>query len=316
MRPIKLIIDTDPGVDDAMAILYAAAHPGLELIGLTTVFGNVPVDIATRNALFMAEMAGMDIPVAEGAAAPLVQPLPPHPDFVHGVEGFGSLPPCAPKGQADPRQAARFLCETVAAHPGQVTICAIGPLTNLAAALELAPSIAHNAGRVVVMGGAVGRPGNVNADAEANIWNDPHAAAAVLAADWPVTLVGLDVTEAVKCSPGDFADLARAAPVIGGFLDRAVQFYFDFHRGRHDLEGCHMHDPTAVIEITDPGLFEVREIPVAVTLEGKAAGRTRIDPAGSTPQVRLCTGVDAQAVRARFLEVTGKADACRGAADG
>jgi inosine-uridine nucleoside N-ribohydrolase len=312
MRPIKLIIDTDPGIDDAMAILYAAAHPGLELIGLTTVFGNVPVATATRNALFLAEMAGLDIPVAEGAAAPLAQPLPPHPDFIHGVEGFGALPHCTPKGRADPRPAARFLCKTAAAHPGQVTICAIGPLTNLAAALELAPSIAHNVGRVVVMGGAVGSPGNVNADAEANIWNDPHAAAAVFAADWPVTLVGLDVTGQVTCSPEDFAALARAAPVIGGFLDGAVQHYFEFYRSRHGLEGCHMHDPTAVIEITDPELFEVRKISVAVTLEGKAAGRTRIDPAGSTPPVRVCTGVDAQAVRARFLEVTGKADACRG----
>ena len=153
MKPIKLIIDTDPGVDDAMATLYAAAHPGLEMIGLTTVFGNVPLATATRNAMWLTELAGLNIPVAEGAAAPLVQPLPPHPDFVHGIEGFGNLPPCAPKGQPDPRTAARFLCETTAAHPGQVTICAVGPLTNLAEALELAPSIAHNVGRVVVMGG-------------------------------------------------------------------------------------------------------------------------------------------------------------------
>ena len=307
---MKLIIDTDPGVDDAMAILYAAAHPGLELIGLTTVFGNVPVATATRNALYLAELAGLDIPVAEGAAVPLVQPLPPHPDFVHGVEGFGDLPPVTPVGAADPRPAARFLCEMAALHPGQVTICAVGPLTNLAAALALDPAIAHNADRVVVMGGAVECPGNVNADAEANIWNDPHAAAAVFRADWPVTLVGLDVTEAVNCTPADFAGLARTAPVIGGFLDRAVQFYFNFHRQRHDLDGCHMHDPTAVIEITDPGLFDVRKAPLVVTLEGNAAGRTRFGQAG--PAVRVCLGAEADAVRGRFLEVVGKADACRG----
>jgi inosine-uridine nucleoside N-ribohydrolase len=311
MRRMKLIIDTDPGVDDAMAILYAAAHAGLDLIGLTTVFGNVPVATATRNALYLAEMTGREIPVAAGAAEPLVRPLPPHPDFVHGVEGFGDLPPARPRGRADPRPAARFLCETVAAHPGEVTLCAIGPLTNLAAALALDPAIAHNVDRVVVMGGAVECPGNVNADAEANIWNDPHAAAAVFAADWPVTLVGLDVTAGVNCSPADFAGLARRAPVIGGFLDRAVQLYFNFHRQRHDLDGCHMHDPTAVIEITDPGLFEVREGPVVVTLDGAAAGRTRVGPAG--PAVRVCLGADAPAVRARFLEVIGTADACRGA---
>ncbi len=307
---MKLIIDTDPGVDDAMAILYAAAHPGLELIGMTTVFGNVPVTTATRNALYLAELAGQDIPVSKGAAAPLVQPLLPHPDFVHGVDGFGDLPPVSPAGTTDPRPAARFLCEMAATHPGQVTLCAIGPLTNLAAALALDPAIAHNVDRVVVMGGAVACPGNVNADAEANIWNDPHAAAAVFGADWPVTLVGLDVTEAVNCTPADFKGLARTAPVIGGFLDRAVQFYFNFHRERHDIDGCHMHDPTAVIEITDPGLFEVREAPVMVTVEGEAAGRTRLGQSG--PPVRVCLGADAEAVRGRFLEVVGNADACRG----
>jgi inosine-uridine nucleoside N-ribohydrolase len=311
MRPTKLIIDTDPGVDDAMAILFAAAHAGLELIGLTSVFGNVPVATATRNALYLAEMTGQAIPVAQGAAVPLVQPLLPHPDFVHGVDGFGDLPPMRPKGQADPRPAAQFLCETAAAHPGEVTICAVGPLTNLAEALALDPAIAHNVDRVVVMGGAVECPGNVNANAEANIWNDPHAAAAVFAANWPVTMVGLDVTEPVVCSPDDFSGLARQAPVIGGFLDRAVQFYFNFHRERHDIDGCHMHDPTAVIEITDPGLFVVREAAVVVTLDGAAAGRTRFGPVESARAVRVCLGVDAAAVRARFLEVIGKADACR-----
>ena len=304
---IPLIIDTDPGVDDAMAILYAAAHAELDLIGLTTVFGNVPVATATRNALFLAEMAGLAIPVAEGAAAPMVQPLPPHPDFIHGTEGFGDLPPARPAGRAEPRPAARYLTETVAVHPGAVTICAIGPLT-------LDPGFAGNVARVVVMGGAVECPGNVNRHAEANIWNDPHAAAAVLGADWPVTLVGLDVTRQVTCTAEDFAGLARAAPVTGGFLDRAVQLYLGFSRERHGVDGCSMHDPTAVIEITDPGLFETRAAPLAVTLEGEAAGRTRFAPAG--PAVRVCVDVDAAEVRARFLEVTGKADACRDAATG
>jgi inosine-uridine nucleoside N-ribohydrolase len=310
MRRRRLIIDTDPGIDDAMAILFAAAHPGLELIGLTTVFGNVPVATATRNALYLAELAGRAIPVAAGAAVPLAQPLPPHPDFIHGADGLGNLPPVRPKGRADARPAARFLCEMAAAHPGEVTICAIGPLTNLAAALALDPAIAHNVDRVVVMGGAVECPGNVDAEAEANIWSDPHAAAAVFAADWPVTLVGLDVTHRVTCTPADFARLAGKAPVIGGFLDRAAQLYFSFYRERRGLDGCHMHDPTAVIEVTDPEFFTVRAAPVAVTLDGAAPGRTRFGPVG--PAVRVCLGVDAAAVRARFLEVVGKADACRG----
>lgn len=318
MTAQRLIIDTDPGIDDAMAICYAAAHPGIELVGLTTVFGNVSVATATRNALRLAELNGLAIPVAEGADRPLVQPLPPHPDFVHGAEGFGDIPAEMPKGRPDPRPAARFLCDMTAAHPGEVILCAIGPLTNLAEALRLDPAIQHNVDRVVVMGGAVECPGNVNPHAEANIWNDPHAAAAVFAADWPVTLVGLDVTERVTCNAADFAGLARAAPVVGGFLDRAVQYYFRFHADRHGLDGCHMHDPTAVIEITDPGLFTVRQAPLTVTLEGKAAGRTRFRSrrtAGKgAPKVRVCLDADLATVRRRFLETLANADACRAAA--
>lgn len=308
---MKLIIDTDPGIDDAMAIFYAAAHPAIELIGLTTVFGNVPVATATRNALRLAAMTGRRIPVAEGAARPLVQPTPPHPDFVHGAGGLGDIAPVAPPARPDPRPAAQFLAEAAAASPGEVTICAVGPLTNLAQAMALHPGIIGNVARVVVMGGALECPGNVNPQAEANIWNDPHAAAAVLAAPWQVTLVGLDITERVNCAPADFAALARAAPVIGGFLNDAVQFYLRFHRQRHGLDGCHMHDPTAVIAITDPDLFVTRTAPVEVTLEGAAAGRTRLAPGSGLPGVRVCLDGDLDAIRRRFLAVMATADACR-----
>ena len=313
---MKLIIDTDPGIDDAMAICFAAAHPGIELIGLTTVFGNVPVAVATRNALRLVELTGQRIPVAEGAGVPLMQPLLPHPDFVHGAEGFGDIPPETPAALPDLRPAAQFLAETAAAHPGEVTICAVGPLTNLAQAMALHPAIISNVARVVVMGGAVECPGNVKEHAEANIWNDPHAAAAVFAAPWEVTLVGLDITERVNCVPADFAALADAAPVIGGFLDRALQFYLRFHRERHGIEGCHMHDPTAVISITDPDLFVTRTAPVEVTLEGTAAGRTRLAPGRAAPGVRVCLDGDLDAIRRRFLEVVATADACRAAALG
>ncbi len=160
------------------------------------------------------------------------------------------------------------------------------------------------------MGGALETPGNVNEYAEANIWNDPHAAARVFAADWPVTLVGLDITEVVHCGPDDFAAMARDAPVIGGFLNRAVQFYFDFHRARHDIDGCHMHDPTAVITLTDPGLFEYRQAPVQVTLDGETAGHTSFG--GDGPAVRVAMGVAAQSVLAQFLDTIGQADAALG----
>jgi inosine-uridine nucleoside N-ribohydrolase len=300
MASQKLIIDTDPGVDDAMAILYAAAHPDLELIGLTSIFGNVSIETATRNALWLTELAGLDIPVAQGAAGSLVQETPPHADFVHGADGFGDLPPRTPTRTADARSAAEFLCAETAAAPGEVVICAVGPLTNLALALQHDPAIAQNAARVVVMGGALERRGNVNEWAEANIWNDPHAADAVFAADWSVEMLGLDVTEQVICTPEEFAGLAQAAPRFGGFLNEAAQFYFAFHKEKEGIHGCHMHDPTAVIAILYPDLFGGRSVPLTTVGEGAQAGRTILGSDRPGVDVRLT--VDVEGVRREFLD--------------
>lgn len=318
MTPRKLIIDTDPGVDDAMAIHLAFAHPDIDLIGLTSIFGNVHVEKATRNALALAEMAGARIPVAEGAAAPLVQPLQPPAYFVHGDEGFGTLPAFAPNTAPDPRPADQFLVDTINAHPGEVTLCPIGPLTNVALALRRDPSIAKKVKEVVIMGGAVETPGNVTPHAEANIWNDPHAAAEVFAADWPMTLVGLDVTEAVRCTPEDFAALAAAAPKIGGFLNQAVQFYFEWHKKKPHyahgpFEGCFMHDPSAVLACVEPDMFRFRDAPIRVETEGEQIGRTVSDADAPGRPVRQALGVDTTAVAARFLRVTSGADAARDA---
>ena len=307
----KILIDTDPGIDDAMAIHLAFAHPDLDVVGLTSVFGNVHVDKATRNALALVEMAGAECPVAEGAARPLVQALQPPGYFVHGPEGFGDLPAPVPARRPDPRSAARFIVETVNAHPGEVTLCPIGPLTNIALALRLDPGIACNVDRVVIMGGAARCAGNVSQWAEANIWHDPHAAAEVFAADWPVMMVGLDVTEQVRCSPEDFAALARKAPVIGGFLNQAVPVYFDWHRQKQVLDGCFLHDPSAVLAVADAGLFTTEEVPVRVVTDGEEIGRTRPDPACGHRSVAVALGVDAARVRALFLAHLGAADVCR-----
>ena len=301
----KILIDTDPGIDDAMAIHLAFAHPGLQVVGLTSVFGNVHVPVATRNALALAEMAGAGCPVAEGAANPLVQPLNPPGYFVHGDDGFGNSGVIEPEGLADPRSAAQFIVDTINAAPGEIHLCPVGPLTNIALALRLDPSIAGKVDGVTIMGGAVECPGNVTEWAEANIWNDPHAAAEVLATDWTVTLVGLDVTETVRCTPEDFAGLAKAAPRIGGFLNRAVQFYFEWHKSKPHyahgaFEGCFMHDPTAVLAITNPELFEMKETPIHVITEGQQIGRTKA--ASDGPLVRACLSADTKAVKEEFLQ--------------
>lgn len=307
----KIIVDTDPGIDDAMAIHLAFAHPGLDVLGLTSIFGNVHVEKATRNALRLVEMAGTDCPVAEGASVPLVRPAEPPGYYVHGDEGFGDHPAEGPRGTPHALDAADFIIETLRDHPREVTLVPIGPLTNIATALRREPAIAGKARGIVIMGGAVETRGNITEWAESNIWHDPHAAAEVLAADWPVTLVGLDVTERTRCGPMHFARIADHSPLIGGFLDRAVQFYFGWHRKKGIHDGCFLHDPAAVLAVAEPALFSVREVPVRVVTEGEQIGRTVADPGAGTPPVAVCAGVDVEALHERFVSVLMTADACR-----
>lgn len=307
MNPKKLIIDTDPGIDDAMAILFALASPDIHLIGMTTVFGNVTAATATRNALLLAELAGACVPVSRGAGKPLR--ITPHPvaDFVHGVEGFGDVPVTAPRGAASPLSAARHLVEACRADPGAVTLCAIGPLTNLALALELDPDIADTVAGVIVMGGSIRAGGNVSPYAEANVWLDPHAAERVFAAGWPLTMVGLDVTQEILCQRSDFADLATRSARFGGFLNDASQFYFDFYQREVGLAGCHLHDPTAIIAAIRPDLFAFESMAVDVALAGERIGETRPCDTAAGPQTLCALGVDNASVKRLFFETIAEA---------
>lgn len=302
MRQHKVIIDTDPGVDDAMAILYACLDPSIELLGLTTIFGNVTTDIATRNSLALLELAGQDLPVARGAEKPIVQEAKPVAWEVHGKEGFGDVPPMLPGSKPVDESAAEFICRLVNENPGEITLCPVGPLTNIALALELDPGIANKVKSVTVMGGSMDEGGNVTSHAEANIWQDPHAADMVFAAGWEVIMVGLDVTHQVICTPKDFASMVEPAPKLGGFLNDAAQFYFQFHRDENGFDGCHMHDPTAVISIVRPDLFSIDETPVSVILEGDEIGRTIRANKTERSAVKVCFGIEVEAVRNLFLE--------------
>ncbi|MEM1345953.1 MAG: nucleoside hydrolase, partial [Pseudomonadota bacterium] len=299
MTPV--LIDTDPGIDDAMAILYALADPALDVLGLTSVFGNVDVATATANAQRLVELAGAAVPVAAGAGVPLVQPPPPHADYVHGADGFGGAVLPEPAHPPDPRPAWQFIAETCAARPREITLIALGPLTNLALALDQRPGLVDDVAQVIVMGGAVRTRGNVNAHAEANIWQDPHAAARVLEAGWPVRLVGLDVTERVRLLPEALAPMAATSPRAGGFLTEAAAFYFDFHRRTDGFYGCFLHDPAAVIAALAPELFARERLGLAVVSEGPAAGQTTEDAEAAPTEV--CLGVEVEAVLARFLSV-------------
>jgi inosine-uridine nucleoside N-ribohydrolase len=305
----KVIFDTDPGVDDAMALLFLHRHPQVQLLGITTVFGNAGIDITTRNALHLGERFGIAAPVARGAARPLRRPPRGPAAEVHGADGLGNLREAIATARAPHEQsAARFIVETVRRHPGEVTLLAVGPLTNLALALEQDPGIAALVHEVVLMGGAFhvgGQGGNVTPVAEANIHCDPHAADRVFGAGWPVTAVGLDVTHRTLMDPPAFERLREDGGAEGAFLWQISRHYVDFYARHAGVMGCYVHDASAAAYVIEPGLFGTRSGPVRVVEEGVAVGQT-IQSAGrrysqgaawhGLPEQRVCVEVDAAGV--------------------
>jgi inosine-uridine nucleoside N-ribohydrolase len=276
----RVIYDTDPGVDDAMALYYALAHPSIELLGITTCYGNVTVQQATANALYLTQLAGCNVPIAQGANKPLVKHAEAPPDFIHGGDGLGNLPTRAPTTrQADPRSAAQFIVDMARAQPGQITLVPVGPLTNIALALQLEPQLPQLIKQVVIMGGSIAEHGNVSPVAEANIWNDPHAADAVFAAGFKLTMVGLDVTYRMLLPLSMFEKIAtHHRQAATDTLLHAVKFYSAFYASRFahmkDFDGCYGHDVMAFICLTNPELFGYESGPTRVATEGFAQGHT------------------------------------------
>lgn len=273
----KIILDTDPGIDDAMAILFAEASPAIELVGLTTVYGNADIDISTRNALYLKQRFRFQCDVAKGASQPLQRPPVGASVAVHGENGFGDVAIEAPTISADPRPSHQYIIDTVTASPGEVTLVAVGPLTNLAMALKQAPEITKLVKEVVIMGGAFGtngHTGNVTPFAEANVHDDPHAADIVFTAEWPVTVIGLDVTHEAFFS-NDYIDTLRdTCGEVGEFMWDISRFYLDFYKSRMGVDGCFVHDPSAIAYVIDPSLFEVRQGAIRVVCDGPAEGLT------------------------------------------
>ncbi|WP_438967925.1 nucleoside hydrolase [Planktomarina temperata] len=303
---LKLIIDTDPGIDDAMAILYAIAAPEIDLLGLTTVFGNVTTPKATRNALYLLEQAGIEIPVAEGLHRPRIGPPFPPTSAVHGAEGFGTLAVPTPQRRALVETAPEYLVRMARAHQGELLLCPIGPLTNIAAAMELDPSFCSNLKGMVVMGGSLRAGGNITPAAEANFYHDPHAADFVLRHGCNITLVGLDVTNRVICPRSFFARLASESPKMGGLLHDMAEFYIDFYETVGKFAGCGMHDPSALVACIAPELFTTEPHALRVTLSGDRSGEM-IAVANSTAQaVNVCTDVQAEAVKQNFFKNVAK----------
>jgi inosine-uridine nucleoside N-ribohydrolase len=273
----KVIIDCDPGIDDAMAIILAMQYSDFEILGITTVFGNAGLEQATENALKIVELSGRKIPVYKGAERPLVIPLEKPPDFVHGVDGLGNTNWAESKLQVEPVSATEFIVEIINTHPGEITILAVGRLTNLANALALDPGIADKVKAVILMGGTLHVPGNVSPVGEANISGDPHAADLVFRASWPVTMIGLDVTTKLIMSDQILETIREENARFGNFIYDISRFYRSFHINVDGVEdGFYVHDPSAVMYLINPAIFRMKKGPVRVLTDGIGIGQTII----------------------------------------
>lgn len=285
--PRRLIIDTDPGVDDAIAILLALAAPDTEVLGLTAVGGNVPLARGVRNALAILQAAGRpDLPVARGASRPRTGRYHPSIKF-HGPGGLSMRLP-NPAATAIPQPATDFLHQKLTAHPNQITIAALGPLTNLSRLEQQHPGALHHAAGIAVMGGAVDAPGNVTPRAEFNIYSDPLSAAHILESGYPIALADLAASRQVYATRQQATTMSAHTP-LGQLAMRMLQGWFHRDPHRHRFE---FYDPLAVAMALDPEVTSVRQVTLKTGTEpGEHWGETTA--VGEPGPVALADQVDA-----------------------
>ena len=320
----KVILDTDPGIDDTMAIAYALCHPDIELLGLTTVFGNVSIEKATCNAQYVLHMLGASkVKVAKGAAVPIVQDPVPHAEFVHGEDGIGNCydasvayEPTDAHCTLQALDAADYIIEQAKLYPGEVTLIAVGPLTNIAIALGREPKLPDLVQQLIIMGGTVTEPGNVSPVTEANFLGDPHAADQVLGASWPATIVGLDVTHQILITDTHLKQLDDNAAKTGALIWQTSRFYVDFYSSKgaaadEKEPACAMHDAAAVAYLLIPDAFGVISGPARVIHDGVAVGQLALDRKGydyglshwqDRPDSHACMQVDDTRVLKHFVD--------------
>jgi len=300
----KVIFDTDPGIDDALALLYLHACPSLELCAITTTLGNASLDDCTDNALFLCEQYGITAPVYRGIETAVNGSVPEsYPDFVHGSNGLGGIPIVIRHRKPEPVDAVDCLLEQTRRFPGGIRMIAVGRLTNIALALQRDEAFAARVQDIVCMGGTIEYEGNVSPFAEANMLGDPEAAERVFRSGIPLTMVGLDVTMQTKFS------LAFLAAACAGFPDTlrelvltTNQVYGEYHKTSLNWDESPVHDSSAIAFADRPALFKTERGSLHCALEGEQRGRTvfTADPAG--PHL-VCLGVNSEAMRTRFTEV-------------
>ena len=279
MTAQKIIIDTDPGQDDAVAILLALASPEIEVLGLTCVAGNVPLALTAKNARIICELAGRpDLPVYAGCDRPLKRDLVTA-EHVHGKTGLDGIALPDPTMPLAEGHAVDFLIETLRREPaGSVTLCPIGPLTNIATALHRAPEIAGRIKQIVLMGGAYFEVGNITPAAEFNIYVDPEAADIVFRAGVPLVVMPLDVTHKALTTRPRIEAFRELGTRVGEAVASWTDFFERFDMEKYGSEGAPLHDPCTIAWLLRPDLFAGREINVEIELRGQyTAGMTVAD---------------------------------------
>jgi inosine-uridine nucleoside N-ribohydrolase len=298
---VKILLDCDPGHDDAIALLLALASPEVEVVGVTTVHGNQTLAKTTTNALKLLEFVGRtEVPVAAGADRP-IRREPFIAEYVHGESGMDG--PALPQPTAEPvaQHAVDFIAETVLASQEPITLVPTGPLTNVGLFLARYPDAAAKLDRIVLMGGAIGE-GNVTPAAEFNIWVDPEAADRVFTSGLDVTMVGLDVTHQAIFGPAPTAQL-KAAGRVGAMVAELLEFYGRFHKQSYGWDGSPIHDAVAMAHAFRPGIVETVHTGVRVDCgEELGRGRTNVDlrsRVGWEPNAHVAVGIDKDA----FIEL-------------
>lgn len=298
--PAPVVLDCDPGHDDAVALLLALAADEIDLRAVTTVAGNHTIENVTHNACRLLTLADRtDVPIARGAARPLLREQV-IADHVHGESGLDGAE--LPEPTVDPVDAHAVDVIIEEARRGGRTLVPVGPLTNVALALRTAPDIVDGLDRIVLMGGAVAE-GNVTPSAEFNVFVDPEAARVVFEADVPVTMVGLDVTHAARITPDQIDAIREMGSPVAEAVGDLFGFYVGFHQEQYGWDAVPVHDACAVAEVIEPGVVETEHLHVAVETAGDhTAGRTVADVHGVTdepPNTDVGMGID----RDRFFEL-------------
>lgn len=313
MSKTRIIFDGDPGIDDALALLYILKSNDAELMGITTVGGNIGLDKTTKNSLRILEITdNTHIPVARGIGKPLLRSNMSEGE-VHGKDGLGNTNLPEPRIHEIEDHAVDFIIKTVMGNPNEITLVAVGPLTNIAVAVVKEPRLKDFVKGVVIMGGAVSTFGNITPESEFNIYTDPEAARIVFESGLPITLVGLDVTMRTLLTPDHLSDIMKVSTPVTLFVKNIITHYMRFYQEVVGVDGCGMHDPLAAAVAIDRSLVKTRRLFVTVETRGEfTTGETVADLRGSKeggvkpPNMDVCMEVDSERFMSDFVALMKK----------